>query len=181
MKTKMKTEKKTIEKIKNHKKTLPQIKKEEFLNYIDNTWDLFFLLLSNYYEIMDIETEDDFTNSQHTLMAYNIMYGEITTGGFLELIKNGYGSYIFESLFSETLKKWGAIEMATTIDKAKKIYYKNKFELEIARTTEDIFDMYHQYPAFNVLDKDFFRIMNSESEKIKSHILQNINDFAVVA
>ncbi|MNL26379.1 hypothetical protein D3C87_1479020 [compost metagenome] len=177
----MKTEKETIEKIKTQKKTLPYIKKEELLNYNDNTWDLFFLLLSNYYEIMDIETEDDFTDSQRTLIAYNIMYGEITTGGFLELIKNGYGSTIFESIFSETLKKWGAIEMAAHVDKAKEIYFENKSELEIARTSEDIFEMYQQYPEFNVLDNEFFKIMNSEADKIKQYIQQHINEFAIVA
>ncbi|MNX82419.1 hypothetical protein D3C86_1141480 [compost metagenome] len=176
----MKTEKETIEKTKTHKKTLLYIKKEEFLNYKDNTWDLFFLLLSNYYEIMDIKTEDDFTDSQRTLITYNIMYGEITTGGFLELIKNGYASYIFESIFSETLKKWGAIEMAVHINKAKEIYFHNKTELEIARTSEDIFDMYKQYPEFNVLDNEFFRIMNSEADKIKQYIQRHINEFAIV-
>jgi len=177
----MKTEKETIKKNKTHRKTLPYIKKEEFLNYNDNTWDLFFLLLSNYYEIMDIETEDNFTDSQRTLIAYNILYGEITTGGFLELIKNGYGNYIFESIFIETLKKWGAIEMAIHINKAKEIYFQNKTELEIAKTPEDLFDMYKQYPEFNVLDNGFFKIMNSESDKIKLYIQQHINEFAIVA
>ena len=177
----MDKEKETIKKNKTQKKTLPHINKEELINYSDNTWDLFFLLLSNYYEVMDIETEDIFTDSQHTLMAYNIMYGEITTGGFLELIKNGYGSYIFESLFSETLKKWGAIEMAAHIDKAKKIYIDNKEELEILRRDEDIFEMYRQYPAFNALDNEFFRIMDSEADKIKRYIEQHIADFAIVA
>ncbi|OXA75164.1 hypothetical protein B0A65_22380 [Flavobacterium frigidimaris] len=176
----MKIEKETIGKIKTQK-TLPHIKKEELINYYDNTWDLFFLLLSKYYEIMDTVAEDNFTDSQHTLMAYNILYGEITTGGFLQLIKNGHGNYIFESLFSETLKKWGAIEMAVQIDKAKKIYFENKEELEIARTTEDLFDMYPNYPEFNFLDKEFFRVMNSESDKIKIYIQQNIHDFAIVA
>lgn len=176
----MKTEKETIE-ITTQKRTLPYIKKEELLNQNDNTWDLFFLLLTNYYEIMDTETEDNFTNPQHTLMAYNIMYGEITTGGFLELIKNGYGSYIFESLFSETLKKWGAVEMAAHINKAKEIYFENKAELEIAIKAEDLFEMYHKYPEFNDLDKEFFRIMNSEADKIKIYIQQHLNDFAIVA
>ena len=181
MKTKMKIEKKSTEKTTTDKKKLPYIKKEELLNYSDNTWDLFYLLLSKYYEITDIGTDDNFSDPQDTLMAYNILYGEITTGGFLELIKNGYGSYIFESLFSEILKKWGAIETAAHLNKAKKIYFENKSELEIARTAEDIFDLYPKYPEFNDLDKDFFRIMNSEADKIKQYIQQHISEFAIVA
>ena len=112
-------------------------------------------------------------------MAFNILYGEITTGGFLELIKNGYGSYIFESLFSQTLKKWGLIEMAVQIDKAKKIYFENKAELETLRTAEDVLEMYKRYPDLNTLDNAFFRIMNSEAEKIKTHIEKHIHDFAI--
>ena len=181
METTMKKENEMILEIEKGNKTLPQIDMKELEIANENTWDLFFLLLSKYYEIIDTVTEDEFNNSQHTLMAYNILYGEITSGGFLELIKNGYGTYIFDTLFSETLKKWGVIEMANNIDKAKEIYFENKSDLEIARTPEELSQMYQRYPAFNKLDNEFFRIMNSEAEKIKSHILQHINDFAIVA
>lgn len=177
----MKIEKKTGgKKIKTNSKSLPRIKKEKLLSCYENTWDLFFLLLSNYYEIMNMKTDDNFTNEQHTLIAYNILYGEITTGGFLELIKNGYGAYIFETQFSETLKKWGAIEMAVHIDKAKKIYFANKSNLEIITASNEIFDIYRHYPEFNALDNHFFKIMNSESEKIKVYIQKNLNDFAIL-
>lgn len=168
-----------IEKINPNKNTLPCIKKEELLNH--NTWELFYLLLSKYYEIMDAGTEYDFTDSQHTLMAFNILYGEITRGGFLELIKNGYGSYIFESHFCETLKKWGALEMAAHIHKAKEIYFVNKDEIEIVRKEQDIFEMYQHYPAFNALDHEFFRIMDSETDKIRHYIQQNFKEFAILA
>ena len=71
--------------------------------------------------------------------------------------------------------------MAIHINKAKEIYFQNKTELEIAKTPEDLFDMYKQYPEFNVLDNGFFKIMNSESDKIKLYIQQHINEFAIVA
>lgn len=180
MKMKMK-ENINTKKINPNKSSLPYIREEELLNHNHNTWELFYLLLSKYYENMDAGTEDDFTNSQHTLMAFNILYGEITKGGFLELIKNGYGSYIFESLFSETLKKWGVIEMAAYIHQAKEIYFKHKDELEIARKEEDIFEMYQQYPAFNALDNKFFRIMDSETDKIRQYIEKHFNEFAILA
>lgn len=181
MTAKMKIRKETMDKNKTDYRTLPYIKKEQLLNNSDNTWDLFYTLLSKYYEILDTEIEEpDFTDSQRTLMAFNILYGEVTTGGFLELVKNGYGSYIFTSIFSETLKQWGAIEMAVLIDKAKEIYFQNKVELEIARTAQEIFEMYHHYPEFNVLDKEFFRIMNREADKITRYIGNHMSEFAIV-
>ena len=175
----MKSEKDTIYKNKIDKSALPHISAEELIN--EDTWDLFFKLISSYYELLDNEIEErDFTASQRTLMAFNILYGEITTGGFLELIKNGFCNYIFQSIFSETLKSWGAIEMAAIIDQARKIYLLKKVELETADTTQEIFEMYHQYPEFNILDKEFFKIMNSQADKIKRYIQHNIEEFAVV-
>jgi hypothetical protein len=63
-------------------------------------------------------------------MVFNILYGEITTGGFLELIKNGFCNYIFQSIFSETLKRWGAIELAVIIDQARKYICLKKSSLK---------------------------------------------------
>ena len=161
--------------------TLPHIKKEKLLSIQGNTWDLFYMLLSSYYDILDNKiADDDFTDTQRTLMTYNILYGEITTGGFLELIKNGYSSYIFDPIFSETLKTWGAIEMSILINKAKEIYFQNKVKLEVIHTTQEIYEMYHQYPEFNILDNRFFKIMDSESNKIHRYIQNHIDKFAVL-
>jgi hypothetical protein len=163
------------------KNTLPKITKQEILEAKENTWDFFFLLLSKYYELMDgqyDETENEFNTAQHTLMAYNILYGEVTNGGYLSLIQNGYGGYIFETLFSETMKVWGIKEMAINIDKAKEIYLVHKPFLEMERTEEQFSRMYQEFPHFNSIDKDFFKIMDDESEKIKIHIQENMSDFA---
>lgn len=175
----MKPEKDTIYKNKKDKKTLSPINIEKLIN--DNTWNLFFKLISHYYTLLDNDIEDhDLTDSKRTLMAFNILYGELTTGGFLELIKNGYCNYIFESIFSEILKRWGAIELAAIIDQARKIYLLKKVELETAAKTQEIFEMYHHYPEFNILDKAFFKIMNSEADKIKRYIQHHIDEFAIV-
>ena len=161
--------------------TLPHIKEEKLRSLDGNTWDLFYMLLSSYYEILDNNiADDDFTDAQRTLMAYNILYGEITTGGFLEMIKNGYSSYIFDPIFSETLEHWGALETSALVNKAKEIYYQNKVEIEISSTTGEIYEMYHQYPEFNILDNNFFKIMNSESNKIHLYIQNHIDKFAVL-
>ncbi|WP_166638482.1 DUF4375 domain-containing protein [Flavobacterium sp. 245] len=175
----MKPDKDTFYKNKTDKKTLPHINIEELIN--DDTWDLFFKLISNYYKLLDNQLEEhDLTDAQRTLMAFNILYGEITTGCFLELIKNGYCNYIFEFRFSETLKKWEAIELAAIIDQARKIYFLKKTELETLITTYEIFEIYHHYPEFNVLDNAFFKIINFQADKIKRYIQHHIDEFAIV-
>ena len=65
-----------------------------------------------------------FSAAQHTLMAFNSLYGEVSNGGFLQLIQNGYGSYIFDNPFSEHIKEWGAVEIAKIVDDANSIMRK---------------------------------------------------------
>ncbi|SDZ66077.1 protein of unknown function [Flavobacterium aquidurense] len=179
MRTMMKQDKDTFYINKTDKKTLPHINIEELIN--DDTWDLFFKLISKYYKLLDNQIEEhDLTDAQRTLMAFNILYGEITTGGFLELIKNSHCNYIFEFKFSETLKKWGAIELAAIIDQARKIYFLKKIEIETAITTHEIFEIYNHYPEFNILDNGFFKIMNVEADKIKRYIQLHIDEFVIV-
>ncbi|MCV9928555.1 DMP19 family protein [Flavobacterium sp. LS1R49] len=184
MKKKMKMEMKAEVKMITHNKTLPKITKEEILKTNEDTWGFFFLFLSRYYEIIDngyyANIENEFNNSQHTLMAYNILYGEVTNGGFLELIQDGYGTYIFDTLFSDIIKSWGISKMAQNINKAKTLYFDNKTYLETKRTPEQYAEMYKEFPYFNSLDNEFFQIKDSETEKIKLHILDRIGDFAII-
>ena len=41
------------------------------------------------------------TGDQHVLLSYKIMMEEIEDGGFLQLIQDGYGPYIFDNPFAK--------------------------------------------------------------------------------
>ena len=61
------------------------------------------------------------TGEQHSLLAYQIFRDEIMTGGFCQLIQNGYGGYIFDNPFAKVMRLGGAEEFSKLIYRAKKI------------------------------------------------------------
>ncbi|HNX90208.1 MAG TPA: DMP19 family protein, partial [Paludibacteraceae bacterium] len=90
--------------------------------------------------------------TQHTLLAYHFLREEITQGGFVQLIQNGYGGYVFGNPTAKALKIFGAADMAKIIYKAKEIYDANKEELERETTEEEFTAMYVDFEAFDDLE-----------------------------
>ena len=78
-------------------------------------------------------------SNQHTLLAYRFFTDEMREGGFVQLIQNGYGGYVFGNPFAKALRQFGAKEMSKIIYSAKDIYDANKAELE-RETTEEEFN-----------------------------------------
>ena len=74
--------------------------------------------------------------NQHTLLAWHFFSSEMRDGGFVQLIQNGYGGYIFWNPFAKAMKQFGAIELSRLIYKAKEIYDPNKKTLERETTDE---------------------------------------------
>ena len=54
------------------------------------------------------ETMGSLTGEQHSLLAYRIFLDEVMSGGFIQLIQNGYGGYIFDNPFAKVMRLWGA-------------------------------------------------------------------------
>lgn len=90
---------------------LPKIKAEVIgkMQHEDSPWDFLYLFIDEYYRMMERDKSiiEYFNPLQHTLLAFNYLYCQVCNGGFIQLIKNRYGAYIFESLFTETIKQWG--------------------------------------------------------------------------
>ncbi|MDR2025961.1 MAG: hypothetical protein LBQ01_00190, partial [Prevotellaceae bacterium] len=61
---------------------LPEISKKDIENAKNEAWDFLFIFTDKYFEIMEKnpagrEIMKDFNSSQHTLLAYNYLYGEV--------------------------------------------------------------------------------------------------------
>ena len=74
--------------------------------------------------------------NQHALLAYKYFWEEVNHGGFVQLIQNGYGGYIFDNPTAKAFKLFGAEGTAKLIYKAKEIFDANREELE-RDTTDD--------------------------------------------
>jgi hypothetical protein len=165
-----------------NKKTLPEINKKDIENAKDDAWDFIYIFLNKYFEIInnskDKEIMNEFNKYQHTLMAYMYLDSEVCNGGFIQLIQNGYGGYIFNNPFSECIKSWGAEKVAGIVDRAKAIYDKYKKELEEEKSTEEFSEVYKKITEFEPLESEYYKINDSETEKIKEYVENHLNNFA---
>ena len=92
---------------------------------------------------------------QHTLLGYHFFREEVMEGGFVQLIQNGYGPYIFDNPFAKAMRMFGAKDFSKLIYEAKKIYDAHRADLEKERTEEEFMAMYEQYEAFDDLEEQY--------------------------
>lgn len=118
--------------------------------------------------------------SQHTLLAHRFFQDEMRDGGFVQLIQNGYGGYIFGNPFAKAIKQFGAVELAKIIYKAKEIYDPNKATLERETTEVEFTAMYVDFEVFDDLEELYFEIEERQTSLIAAYVDDHIADFAEI-
>lgn len=118
--------------------------------------------------------------NQHSLLAYYFLREEVMQGGFVQLIQNGYGGYIFGNPTAKALKLMGATELAKIIYKAKEIYDFNQEELERETTEEEFTEMYVDFEQFDELEERFFEIEENQTAIIAKYVDENIETFGEI-
>jgi len=118
--------------------------------------------------------------SQHTLLAYRFFSDEMRDGGFVQLIQNGYGGYIFANPFAKAIKQFGAVELAKLIYKAKEIFDRNKTALERETTEEEFNAMYVEFEVFDDLEEMYFDFEEQQTALIAAWVDEHIADFAEI-
>lgn len=126
------------------------------------------------------ENMDKLNGYQHTLLALRIFSDEVNQGGFVQLIQNGYGGYIFDNPVAKALKQMGATRLSKIIYKAKEIYDAHRAELERETTEEEFNAMYVDFEAFDELEEKFFYVEEEEIAIISQYVDENLEDFAEV-
>ena len=70
------------------------------------------------------ETMAELNSDQVTLLAWDVLHEEVMDGGFVQLIHNGYGPFIFKNPLAKALKLWGLRELSKLIYSAHTLYVK---------------------------------------------------------
>jgi hypothetical protein len=139
---------------------------------------------SKYKEAMDNKFDASsmalLTGEQHTLLAYDILRDELLEGGFCQLIQNGYGEYIFDNPFAKAMRQWGLPDFCDFIYKAKRIFDKNRADLEKERTDEEFMAMYEQYEVFDDLDDTFIDEEEEITAQIARYVDEHVDEFAKI-
>ena len=63
------------------------------------------------------ETMAKFNSDQMTLIAFKFLHDEVMDGGFVQLIYNGFGPFIFFNPFAKAVREWGLDDLAALVNK----------------------------------------------------------------
>lgn len=129
---------------------------------------------------LDARGMDKLNGYQHTLLAYRFLADEINEGGFVQLIQNGYGGYIFGNPVAKALKQFGAEEMGKLLYKAKEVYDANRGRLERETSDDEFMAMYQEFEAFDDLEEQFFLIEEETTAAIAHFVDENLSEFAEI-
>lgn len=118
--------------------------------------------------------------SQTTLLAYDILRREVGEGGFIQLIHNGYGPFIFQNPFAKMLRQWGLRELSKLVYAAARLYFLYADELTGDMDDETFMALYESHPDFDELDDTFVENEEAYTEALAAYVETNISDFTTI-
>ena len=130
--------------------------------------------------VVNAETMPLLNGYQHSLLGYHFLREEINEGGFVQLIQNGFGPYIFDNPFAKVMRLWGAEEFSKLVYKAKKIYDANRKDLEKERTDDEFMAMYEQYEAFDDLEEAYLDMEEQVTALVARYVDEHLELFAKI-
>lgn len=129
---------------------------------------------------LTLETMMQLNANQITLLAWDILHEEVMDGGFVQLIHNGYGSFIFKNPFAKAVKLWGLRDLSKLIYEAHTLYMKHHEQIEQDCNDEEFMAMFEQFPAFDDLDDSFVENEEAWTAQIAQFIDEHIEQFAQI-
>lgn len=126
------------------------------------------------------DTMSQLNADQITLLAWQTLHEEVMDGGFVQLIHNGYGPFIFKNPFAKALKFWGMRPLSKLIYDAHTLYVKYGQQLERDCTDDEFMALFEQFPEFDDLDDTFVEKEEEWTEQIARYIDEHIDCFATV-
>ena len=122
----------------------------------------------------------ELNSDQITLLAYSILRDEVMDGGFVQLIHNGYGPFIFKNPFAKAMKQWGLRDLSKLIYNAHSLYVRYGAEIEKECTDEEFMALFEQYEEFDEMDDAFVENEEDWTNMVAVYIDDHIENFAVI-
>jgi hypothetical protein len=126
------------------------------------------------------ETMAELNSDQVTLLAWDILHEEVMDGGFVQLIHNGYGPFIFKNPFAKAVKLWGLRDLSKLIYEAHTLYTQYHTQIEQDCTEDEFMALFEQYPAFDDMDDAFVENEEEWTEQIARYVDEHIEQFAQI-
>ena len=129
---------------------------------------------------VNAETLPLLNGEQTTLLAYFILREEVMDGGFIQLIHNGYGPFIFLNPFAKAMRLWGAHEFSKLVYKGRKLFEKHGEALTTDCSDEEFMALFEQYPDFDDLDDEFIEMEEEVTDTIAHYVDEHLEQFITV-
>ena len=126
------------------------------------------------------ETLGELTADQVTLLAWDTLHEEVMDGGFVQLIHNGYGPFIFKNPLAKALKLWGLRDLSKLIYDAHTLWLKPREEIECDCTDEEFMALFERFPEFDDLDDEFVENEEEWVSEIAHYVDEHIERFALI-
>jgi hypothetical protein len=126
------------------------------------------------------DTMSQLNSDQITLLAWDMLHEEVMDGGFVQLIHNGYGPFIFKNPFAKAVKQWGMRALSKLIYDAHTLYNKYGATIERDCSDEEFMALFEQYPEFDDMDDVFVEEEEEWTSQIAHYIDANLERFARV-
>lgn len=161
------------------------VKEELIQNAVHEGMDAFIEVFVNaIYEYiggeLNAETMNKLNTDQITLLAYHTLRDEVMDGGFVQLIHNGYGAFIFKNPFGKAIREWGIDELATLINKGRSYYQKYRQAIEAECTEDEFMALFERFSDFDDLDDKFVENEEEWTSMVAHYIDEHIEAFAEV-
>ena len=127
------------------------------------------------------ETLGELNSDQITLLAWKTLHDEVMEGGFVQLIHNGYGPFIFKNPFAKVLgKMWDMRELSKRLYEVHTLWLKNREALERDCTDDEFMALFEQHPEFDDYDDWFVENEEELMESVARYIDNHLENFAVI-
>ena len=126
------------------------------------------------------ENMGELNSDQLTLLSWDILHEELMDGGFVQLIYNGYGPFIFKNPFAKALRQWGLREPSKFIYDAHTLWLKHREKIEVELSDEEFMALFEQFPDFEDMDDMFIENEEAWTEDIARYVDDHIERFAKI-
>jgi hypothetical protein len=117
---------------------------------------------------------------QITLLGYVALRDEVMNGGFVQLIHNGYGAFIYKNPFDKAMRNWGIRDLYRIINKSHAFYNMYHEEIEQDYSQEEFDALYEKYSEFDDFDDAFVENEEEFTSQVAHYIDEHIDNFAII-
>lgn len=129
---------------------------------------------------LNADNMQELNADQVTLLGYVAMRDEVMEGGFVQLIHNGLGTFVYQNPFDKALRNWGLRDLYHIINKSHRYYNLYHEDIERDCTQEEFDALYEKYSEFDDFDDAFVEGEEGFTSMVAHYVDEHIEQFATV-